>query len=456
MFDLPSQQAPVASHSKSLGAFEHLSWRMSPSLSYSDWTIEILRTVGDESSSNKDPEGTKRESSSTSTAESSAQQQQQQRQYPPQEKQPEKHPLLQKQQASLLLLRTDRYHVHRSVLAVGPRHSEYFAAQFQLQMHENVTCTSRIALEDDSRANVFPLLLDFVYAQEDAQVTQIQIELNAEKAAALYHLAEYFDIPRLREMVEDYYRNHLQMINLVEYISAAQRHAAPSLLDIAVEKSVEQLLEMDPRTARQLEPLFLLQILESNQALGERLYGFHASQLVVECALGEHRHKLTKDLFYQLTDKELLPYMESKAAVHLLSLDAMFTSAAETAEATVESEAKQEKQQKEPASYVGGDAYPTSTTRALTCLQKRCTQSISDKWKHIRNQAANSGELSRALAQAPSHVLVDILMRATSEIGLRGTCSNVRPTTTTTPESGIEGRMYCLFLITLSISYCLL
>jgi hypothetical protein len=451
MFDLPSQQAPVASHSKSLGAFENLSWRMSPSLSYSDWTIEILRTVGDDSTSNEDPKGTKSESSSALTTESSAQQQR----HNPQE-QPGKDPL--QKQPSLLPLRTDRYHVHRSVLAVGPRHSEYFAAQFQLQMHENVTCTSRIALEDDSRANVFPLLLDFVYAQESIQVANIQLELSADKAAALYHLAEYFDVPRLRDMVEDYFRNHLRMINLVEYISAAQRHAAPCLLDIAVEKSVEQLLEMDPHTARQLEPVFLLQILESNQALGNRLYGFHASQLVVECALGEHCDKLTKTMFYQLTDKEILPYMESKAAVHLLSLDAMFTSAAATAEATaVESEAKQEKQPQEPASNISsiGDAYPTSTTKALTCLQKRCTQSISDKWKHIRNQAENSGELSRALAQAPSHVLVDILMRATSEIGLRGTCSNVRPTTTT-PESRFEGRMCCLFLITLSISYCLL
>jgi hypothetical protein len=56
----------------------------------------------------------------------------------------------------------------------------------------------------------------------------------------------------------------------------------------------------------------------------------------------------------------------------------------------------------------------------LTCLQQRCTQSITEKWSSIRARLPTDEVLSQALAKVPSHILIDILMKATSEMALTG------------------------------------
>jgi hypothetical protein len=262
-------------------------------------------------------------------------------------------------------------------------------------MQENLNGTSRIALED-SRADVFPLLLDFIYCG------QIPEQWTAAAAAALHHLSEYFDMPRLRDMVETFYQQHLTMSTLVNFISQAKEHHAETLLQIAVKKSVQHLLEIDPLTARQLGPDLLLQILKKNQELGNRRYGFHVSKLVAACCcrrnstttisqeeeLQGNDLQHSKDLFDQLTDIQILPYIESKAAVYLLSIDA--------------------------------ESYYSPPQPELTCLQQRCAQSITEKWSSIRARLPTDEALSQALAKVPSHILIDILMKATSEMALTG------------------------------------
>jgi hypothetical protein len=310
-----------------IGSFQALSWRMDPSVSYSDWKIEITRTS----------------SSSTTTN------------------------------------TVDRYHVHRSILAVGPRHSEYFAAQFQLETKETLEKTSQIELED-SRADVFSLLLDFLYNRQIP-------DLTAASAASLYHLSEYFDMPELRRVVEDHYRQNLTRSTLVEYVSCAQDQHAEPLVQIVVERSVQFLLEIDGSIARQLGPELLLQILQKNQQTGNRRYGFHASKLVADCCT-YHEEELKKETFHQLTDTEILPYMDAMAAVYLLSIDAKWV---------------------------------TSPAQLLTPLQKRCTQSLTEKWKPVRARLPSDVPLSNALSRVNPHILIDILMKATSEAALIGT-----------------------------------
>jgi hypothetical protein len=305
-----------------IGSFQALSWRMDPSVSYSDWTLEISR-------------------SSSATV--------------------------------------DRYHVHRNILAVGPRHGEYFAAQFQLETKETLNKTSKIELED-SRADAFPLLLDFLYSRQIP-------DLTAASAACLYHLSEYFDMPELRRVVEDHYRQNLTKSNLVEFISHAQEHHAEALVQISVEKSAHFLLAIDGSTARQLGPELLLQILQKNQQAGNRRYGFHASKLVADCC-SCHEDDLQKETFHQLTDTQILPYMDAKAAIYLLSYDAKWIA---------------------------------SPSQALTPLQQRCTQSLMEKWKSIRVRLPNDIALSKALSKVPPHILINILMKATSDAAMNGT-----------------------------------
>jgi hypothetical protein len=92
-------------------------------------------------------------------------------------------------------------------------------------------------------------------------------------------------------------------------------------------------------------PDLLLQILKKNQELGNRRYGFHVSKLVAACCCRnsststtsqeeerllqgntneQHEQQHSKELFDQLTDMQILPYIESKAAIYLLSIDAEY------------------------------------------------------------------------------------------------------------------------------------
>jgi hypothetical protein len=48
------------------------------------------------------------------------------------------------------------------------------------------------------------------------------------------------------------------------------------------------------------------------------------------------------------------------------------------------------------------------------------TQSITKKWSSIRARLPTDEALSKALAKVPSHILIDILTKATSEMALTG------------------------------------
>jgi hypothetical protein len=97
-----------------------LSWRKNPETSFSHWTLEIVHTSSASGSSS---------------------------------------------------IVVDVYHVHKCILAFGPRRSDYFAALFQQQMKENQTNISRIELEEESQAKLVPFfyLLDSIYPDEDGQ-----------------------------------------------------------------------------------------------------------------------------------------------------------------------------------------------------------------------------------------------------------------------------------------------
>jgi hypothetical protein len=102
-------------------------------------------------------------------------------------------------------------------------------------------------------------------------------ELTASSAAALHSLSEYLDMPNLRITMAEFCRQNLTMSTLVDFISYAKEHCAEMLLEMAVEKFVQRLLEIEPLVACQLGPNLLLQILKKN----------HKSQRAGKCVCCE-------------------------------------------------------------------------------------------------------------------------------------------------------------------------
>jgi hypothetical protein len=68
--------------------------------------------------------------------------------------------------------KTDEYHLHKGILAVGPRKSEYFARLFKAggRFAESSSNTSRIILTE-LEANAFPHFLDYLYSVDDLEIS---------------------------------------------------------------------------------------------------------------------------------------------------------------------------------------------------------------------------------------------------------------------------------------------
>ena len=135
---------------------ERLTWRLDPSTSHSDWTIEIVTSDDD-------------------------------------------HPM----ENAII------YHVHKCLLlAVGPRKSEYFCRLFQTNSFaESQSNKSRIQLQKQA-ADAFPDVLDFVYGGNDDR-----LNVSSTNATALHFLGEYFEMPRLRWEASQFWQSDLTLKN---------------------------------------------------------------------------------------------------------------------------------------------------------------------------------------------------------------------------------------------------
>lgn len=107
--------------------------------------------------------------------------------------------------------RHQTYHVHTYALAFGACRSEYFATLFRSQQfQEHASRTSNILLHD-AAAHAFPDFLDFLYGGT--------IEVK-ERPVALYHLADFFRVRALMEVIEE---TVLQRISVHSNVESACR-----------------------------------------------------------------------------------------------------------------------------------------------------------------------------------------------------------------------------------------
>jgi hypothetical protein len=132
------------------------------------------------------------------------------------------------------------FHVHRAILANGPRHSQYFKKLFLSNTAENINQTSIIRLER-SAALVFPAMLDFVYDFGKDVVVD-----DPGAATALRHLANYFGIQELFENVNTTFINvNLSVDTAFAYMEEATKFHEISLRDAAIDYIAERVLRVD-------------------------------------------------------------------------------------------------------------------------------------------------------------------------------------------------------------------
>ena len=128
------------------------------------------------------------------------------------------------------------YHVHKVVIAGGPRKSDYFVRQCRgngaSRLAEAARGESKLDLDAEA-AEAMPAFLDYVYTGE--------LQATKENACALFHLAEYTANPSLHAEVKLYLEESLDYTCAPTYIAHAHLFSQDKLIDAAVEAAAEQL-----------------------------------------------------------------------------------------------------------------------------------------------------------------------------------------------------------------------
>jgi BTB/POZ domain len=154
---------------------DRLSWRKDDC--FSDWTIVIKLAATSSDTPISEPKDSNNDTSSSTQSE--------------------------QQNAAIIQDQVFTYTVHKTAMAVGSRRSEYFVRLFDGKFAEAQDCTSRIEL-NELTAKAFPLFLDYLYGK-----TRMQL-FTADNATALYSLAKYFDVRRLRHEVKRFILQDMQ------------------------------------------------------------------------------------------------------------------------------------------------------------------------------------------------------------------------------------------------------
>jgi len=243
--------------------------------------------------------------------------------------------------------RSTTYNVHRSVIAVGPKKSEYFACLLKNeQFAESDAKKSRIVDLHEQAAAMFGTLLDFVYGQNI-----FHGQLLSKNTAALYHLADYFGVKKLAVKIKKQWQDEMKVQECGFYFRQAQIFRNDLLMKLVLTKCAKNIaaIKADSELANVADYQFWLDLLRLNNGKENLLL----SDLVAEfCWKQEIMDTLSADAFDSLTSESHLPFISTRSAAKLLKLD---------------------------NTYVR----PSNSANALSSLQRRCVEALALKWKQM-------------------------------------------------------------------------
>mmetsp|Transcript_34397 Transcript_34397/g.110545 ORF Transcript_34397/g.110545 Transcript_34397/m.110545 type:complete len:460 (+) Transcript_34397:82-1461(+) len=146
---------------------------------------------------------------------------------------------------------TKTYDVHRCQLAVPPHESNYFAALFRNSFNESTVRETKLQVKA-SAAEAFPLLLDFVYGDED-----YELEItSAPQAVALRWLSNYLGIRDAFEGANQWSKNELEQCpkSAPHFLREAGLYGDEKMIDIAAKICGRRSLDFEAEVLQPLPP----------------------------------------------------------------------------------------------------------------------------------------------------------------------------------------------------------
>lgn len=321
--DFSTSKHSVASSTRNGEDDDELTWRLDPSQSLSDWTITVI-------------------SKGKGTAE--------------------------------------HYHVHKSVLAVGKRKSDYFAGIFrdhrraQSRNAGNRSCATELIFPDTA-AMMVPILFDYMYTNDKA------LTLSSETAPGLRYLAQFFGIKVLFEKIMEFIQKDLSLKTLVPYYKGSSDLGDKKVLGIAARHAARNihLIDVSHSLISVMDPTFFCKVLSSPGLEGVEKK-MHLSVLVAKyCQL--HKDSLEGQVFLKITSEEHLPHIHHTAALSLLGMEADLVVATSV-----------------------------MSMMTITNLQERCIKGLASNWRELtESDPSRTAHICRKL---PSVVVTELLLRS--------------------------------------------
>jgi hypothetical protein len=228
------------------------------------------------------------------------------------------------------------YHVHKSILSVGPRSSKYFARLFlEGGHHYNQSQTTRIEL-DEQDADSFPLFLDFMYntgadTTDDDESLSLVVgdDFTTSNAVSLRHLARVFDCEGLMLAVNKFIQKDLSLRSGPLYLTQAYLYQDDRLIESAKRLCIENFSHLETRAITRL-PLALFRsvmtavIERSKNSLNfnsedEQALSYHLSEVVCQY-FEKHPDRLSVELLLELTNENIMPKISSEPAIGFTAL----------------------------------------------------------------------------------------------------------------------------------------
>ncbi len=201
------------------------------------------------------------------------------------------------------------YHVHKAILSVGPRRSDYFATLFkQSHLSEFATNTSHIQLEP-SAADSFPALLDYIY-------TETKIKFNTKNATAIRHLAHYFGMRPLWKQASAFIRGDFSLETAATYLTEAMLYHDEKLELASIDILAERIEEISRRTLTKLSPSSFERIFASPRL---KCRSRKLSEIVLKYCQTQGG-SVDMSLLMKCTRSEVMPSVSRKAALPLLKV----------------------------------------------------------------------------------------------------------------------------------------
>jgi hypothetical protein len=232
----------------------------------------------------------------------------------------------------------EEFHVHRNIVGFGPRKSGYFAKQFiyftqKAKTDPTLATVSRLTVPA-VEAKVFGFALDYLYLTEG----QMQPTMTAEKACAVFKLAERLEMPSLQTTLAEFYRKHLNATNMGKFLRAAKKLNAERLTFVAKAR-IGSMITDDPTLARLIKPRFLAELAsilnehrqlvmrqvqqsrpDAYQSL-ERNQSKRWSRAIYCCSMVSD-NDFTAAILNSILDEQVLPAVDGSIALYILQLSA--------------------------------------------------------------------------------------------------------------------------------------